>query len=121
MPPVSPLRAAAEGRCPRCGAATLFAGPVRFSPRCTGCGLDFGRFNVGDGPAAFLTLIIGAVVTGLALWVELAYSPPWWVHALLWVPLVTVCTVGLLRLSKGVLLALEYRHDAAEGRLRDPR
>lgn len=114
---VDPVRAALSGCCPKCGAGRLFAGLLRFAPRCDNCGLDYSQFNVGDGPAAFLTLIIGAIVTGLALWVELAYEPPFWVHIILWLPLVVVGTVAALRYSKAVLLALEYRHQATEGRL----
>ncbi len=113
------LRVAAAGRCPRCGRGPIYAGLLRFNDRCPVCGLELARFNVGDGPAAFLILIIGAIVVGLALWVELSFAPPWWVHVLLWTPLVIVGAVAALRVSKGVLLALEYRHKAAEGRLDD--
>lgn len=72
---------------------------------------------MGDGPAAFLILIVGGLVTGLALWLELAVEPPFWVHLLLW-PLVTLAlVVGTLRVGKGWLLALEYRNAAREGRI----
>lgn len=117
-PPI--LRAAASGLCPRCGSATLFATFLRFAPRCRACGLDFAAFNVGDGPAAFLTLIVGTVVTILAIVVELAFEPPLWVHLLLWLPLTLVLTIGSLRLAKAALLALEFRNQAREGRI-DPR
>src|SRR3546814_13474361 len=83
---------------------------------CRACGLDLSNFNVGDGPAAFLTLIIGAVITALALLVDAAFRPPLWVHALLWVPLTAAAVVGSLRLSKAALLVPEFRHKAAEGR-----
>jgi uncharacterized protein (DUF983 family) len=83
------------------------------------CGLDFATFNVGDGPAAFLIFVVGGIVTALAIIVELRLSPPWWLHVLLWLPLTAALTIGLLRLGKGLLLGLEYRHRAAEGRLRD--
>jgi uncharacterized protein (DUF983 family) len=113
------VQAALRGLCPRCGARTLFAGLASFAPRCRACGLDLADFNVGDGPAAFLIFIVGGLVVALAILLELGVSPPWWVHALLWVPLATLLTVGLLRLSKGLLLALEYRHRAREGRIAD--
>ena len=44
-----------------------------------------------------------------------ASSPPWWVHVLLWVPLTAVLTIGLLRLGKGLLLALEYQAPRPRG------
>lgn len=110
-------QASLRGLCPRCGAPTLFAGAVRFSDRCSICQLDLAQFNVGDGPAAFLIMIVGAIITIGAVWLELAASPPFWVHILLWVPLTLALVIGLLRLAKGALLVLEYRNRAREGRI----
>ena len=121
LSPPPPITAGLKGLCPRCGAKTLFVGWIKFADRCTACGLDISAFNVGDGPAAFLTLIIGTLVTGLAIWLQLGLGPPWWVHVLIW-PVVTLAMIlASLRASKGVLLALEYRNKAGEGRVRrDP-
>ena len=116
MSQAAPLRAAIAGDCPRCGAATLFEGWLRFAPKCRGCGLDFSTFNVGDGPAAFLILIVGALVVTAALVLDGAAEPPWWVH-LVWLPVAAALTVGGLRIAKGWLLAQEYKHRAREGRL----
>jgi uncharacterized protein (DUF983 family) len=115
--PPPPLRAGLTGHCPRCDAPGLFDGWTRFAKRCDACGLDFAAFNVGDGPAAFLTLIIGGLVAGLAIAVELIFSPPFWVHALLWPPVALALIILSLRIGKGVLLALEYRNAAREGRI----
>jgi uncharacterized protein (DUF983 family) len=115
----APALVGLKGLCPRCGARTLFAGLATFAPRCRACGLDFASFNVGDGPAAFLIFIVGGIVVALAIALELSAEPPWWVHVLLWVPLTAILTIGLLRIAKGLLLALEYRHRAREGRIAD--
>ena len=111
--------AALFGLCPRCGARTLFDGVATFAPKCRACGLDLSRFNVGDGPAAFLTLIIGTLITVLAIWVELAFEPPFWLHIVLWVPLTAAMVVWGLRAAKGALLAAEYQRDAREVRNED--
>jgi uncharacterized protein (DUF983 family) len=87
---------------------------VRFAPRCRACGLDFAAFNVGDGPAAFLILVIGALIVGLAIALELSVGPPFWLHLLLWPPVTALAVLGALRLTKGLLIALEYRHSARE-------
>ena len=107
---------ALKGACPRCGQAPLFEGWVRFAPRCRSCGLDFASFNVGDGPAAFLILIVGAILTVLAVVVDLSWSPAWWVH-LVWIPVGLTLTLGGLRLAKAGLIAQEYAHRAREGRI----
>ena len=113
----TPLATALRGLCPRCAAPTLYKGLASFQPKCRACGLDYSGFNVGDGPAAFLILIVGALVTGLAVALELSAEPPFWVHVLLWLPLTALLVVGSLRFAKGLLLALEYRHRAREGRI----
>jgi uncharacterized protein (DUF983 family) len=110
------LQAAVAGNCPRCGAHTLFKCWVSFADRCSACGLDLSSFNVGDGPAAFLIFIVGAITVVLALVLDATVSPAWWVH-LMWIPVAAVLTVGGLRVSKAGLLAQEYRHRAREGRI----
>ena len=107
-------QAALFGLCPRCGEKTLFAGPVKFTDKCESCGLDYNRFNVGDGPAGFLTLIVGALMVGLAIWLDAAVEPPFWVHALIWIPLTIAAVTGGLRVSKAALLAAEFRNNARE-------
>lgn len=119
MLPPSPAQAALGGLCPQCGSKTLFDGVLRFAPSCRSCGLDISAYNVGDGPAAFLTLIVGGTVTALALVVDAAFRPALWVHVLLWVPVTAAAVVGSLRIAKAALLALEFRHKAAEGRSED--
>jgi uncharacterized protein (DUF983 family) len=113
----SPFVTGLSGRCPRCGKGKLFQGFLALRPRCTQCGLDYSFADAGDGPAVFVMFIAGFIVVGMALVVEVEYAPPLWVHAVLWVPLILLVTLAPLRLIKGLLIALQYHHDAAEGRL----
>jgi uncharacterized protein (DUF983 family) len=114
---LSVARAALLGRCPRCGQGALFDGYLKVAPKCSACGLDYSPFDAGDGPAVFVILIVGAIVTVSALIVEVKFQPPYWVHVVLWIPLVIVLSLTLLRLAKALLLVLQYRHNAGEGRL----
>ena len=110
--------AALTGRCPKCGARTLFTGLIKFAPRCSACGLDFTAFNVGDGPAALLTLVVGAIVVTGAIALQLGAEPPVWVHILIW-PLISLgLVIGGLRIGKAALLQSEYRNAAHQGRLK---
>lgn len=118
-PEPEPAEAALKGVCPRCGRGKMFDGWIAFAKTCSNCGFDFTRFNVGDGPAAFLTLGVGALITVLAVTVQLKFAPGILIHALLWIPLTTVLVVLCLRFAKGLLLALEYRNRAAEGKLKE--
>jgi uncharacterized protein (DUF983 family) len=94
----------------------LFTGWIRFADKCRACGLDFSSFNVGDGPAAFLILIIGAILVAAALLLDGAASPPWWVH-LVWIPAGVGLTILGLRWAKALLITQEYIHRAREGRI----
>jgi uncharacterized protein (DUF983 family) len=115
--PPNPILAGLAGRCPRCGKGRMFAGFLGLKPTCEACGLDYAFADAGDGPAVFVILFAGFVVVGAALVTEVLYQPPIWVHVALWLPLVLITTILPLRLMKGVLIALQYHHKAAEGRL----
>ncbi|MFD1765987.1 DUF983 domain-containing protein [Sphingorhabdus buctiana] len=111
------VEAALFGLCPECGSKTMFSGPARFAENCSHCGFSYASFNVGDGPAAFLTMGLGAIVIVLAVLLEIYGHPPFWVHALIWIPLTILLVVLSLRVSKGMLLIAEHRNRAVEGRL----
>jgi uncharacterized protein (DUF983 family) len=102
--------------CPRCGKGKMFQGFLTLRPRCEVCGLDYGFADSGDGPAVFVMFLAGFIVVGAALVTEVVYKPPFWVHAVLWLPLILVVTLGPLRPMKGLMIALQYHHKAAEGR-----
>ncbi|WP_027581433.1 DUF983 domain-containing protein [Bradyrhizobium sp. Ai1a-2] len=104
-------------RCPRCGKGKLYAGFLTLAPRCESCGLDYAFIDSGDGPAIFIIMLAGAIVVACALIVEVKYQPPFWVHAVLWLPLIVVTTLLPLRSMKSLLIALQFHHKAAEGRL----
>lgn len=93
----------------------MFAGLFSLAKRCGVCGLDYDFADAGDGPAVFVILIIGFIVVGLALWMEVSYGPPLWLHFLLWVPLAIILSLTALRLIKGVLVALQFANKAAQG------
>lgn len=116
-PLVSPFRAGLTCSCPRCGEGRLFSGFLTLARRCRVCGLGFGFADSGDGPAVFIILIAGFIVVSAALIVEVLYQPPYWVHAALWLPLTALLALGLLRPFKAIIIALQYRHKAEEGRL----
>ena len=113
----STLAAGLAGRCPACGRGKLFSGYLNLAPRCNVCGLDYSFAEAGDGPEMFVILVTGFIVVGAALFVEMAYAPPYWLHALIWGPLAILLPLLLLRSFKGVLVALQYKHKAEEGRL----
>lgn len=116
-PQLSPVSTGVAGRCPLCGQGKLFDGYLTTAKACKACGLDYAAFDSGDGPAVIIILLVGFIVMGAALMVEVAYEPPYWVHALLWLPPIIILPLASLRPMKGVFLAGQYRSNASEGRL----
>ncbi len=117
--PPQPISVGWQGRCPRCGEGRLFEGFLTVAPRCQNCGLEFDFADAGDGPAVFIMMIVGFIVVGLALYIEFSFNPPYWLMAVILVPLVLGLSIGLLRPLKGLMIAQQYRHRAELGRLSD--
>lgn len=116
MAGVNPLLAGLAGRCPNCGEGALFKGFLTVAERCDACGYDLARADSGDGPAVFVILIGGFIVAFAALFTEIAYRPPIWVHLAVFMLLTVVVCGGLLRPVKGILLAAQFANRAAEAR-----
>lgn len=106
-----------RGKCPACGKGPLFQGFLTVRPACAVCNASLAGLDAADGPAVFIMLIVGAIVVGAALVVELKYQPPYWVHAILWLPLALGLSLGLLRPLKALMIALQYRHKAGPGEM----
>lgn len=114
-PRLSPFKTGLACRCPRCGRGRIFSGFLKIADRCSVCGLDYGGEDAGDGPAVFIILIMGALVVLLALLTEAWFAPPYWVHLVLWGPVILIGSLLLLRPFKATMVALQYRHKAGEG------
>ena len=113
---VSPLLAGLACRCPNCGRGRLFDGFLKVTSACEACGFDLAHCDSGDGPAVFVIMIVGFVVVFAALFTEIAFHPPVWVHLVIWLPLgVTLC-LALLRPMKGLMIAAQIKNKASEHR-----
>ena len=113
------LRAGISCKCPRCGVGKLFGGFLTVAERCGVCGLDFADMDSGDGPAVFVIMALGFLVTAGALIVEVAYQPPYWLHSVIWFPAILIGGLALLRPSKAMFIALQFKHQAKQHSARD--
>lgn len=103
-----------KGLCPRCGKGKMFRGWLKLADKCESCGLDYSFANADDGPAFFALCITAFPLTFVAVWLEVAYSPPWWVHVLTSVPILAFGCLATLRPFKGWLVASQYVNKAIE-------
>ena len=97
-----------RGRCPACGKGRLFRAFVKVADRCTECGEDFHHHRADDFPAYLTIFLVGHLIIPIAMYVEIAYQPSYWLHAAIWAPLVIVLSVGLLQPIKGTIVALQW-------------
>ena len=102
-------------RCPRCGEGKLFASTLKIADRCEPCGLDLSTHDAGDGPAFFVILLVGFLITAGAVMVEVKFEPALWVHGIVWVPLTFIACIVFLRTFKMMLVTLEYRVERLKG------
>lgn len=116
---ISPVASALACRCPRCGKAPLFAAwwSLNLAKRCTACDLDYAFIDSGDGPAVFAIFALGFVALGGALIMHLGLGVPLWMTYVFWGIATPLIALGLLRFLKALLVALQFRHKAEEGRL----
>jgi uncharacterized protein (DUF983 family) len=116
-PPQSPYSIGLAGRCPRCGEGHMFKNFLDIRDKCEVCSLDYKFADAGDGPAVFVTLLGGFILLGMALFVQMKFDPPVWLLMLIFTPITLGVCIGMLRPLKGLLIALQYRNKAEQGRL----
>ena len=95
-------------KCPACGIGALFRRYLKVADACPHCGEALHHHRADDAPAYFTIVIVGHVVVSLVLMVEMAYRPPLWLHAALWLPLTIALAVAALAPIKGTLVALQW-------------
>ncbi len=117
FPDLDPVPTGIKGRCPRCGEGALFTGLLTVKESCSACRMDFDFEDSGDGPTVFIIMGMGFLVLGMVLIVELNYQPSVWVHVVVWPIVVLAIGLPALRIVKGVLIALQFKHDAAQGKI----
>ena len=94
--------------CPACGKGPMFAGFIKVRDHCPDCGEALHHQRADDAPPYITIAIVGHVVVALQLWAEVAYTPPLWLHAAIFLPMATVMSLALLRPIKGALVGLQW-------------
>ena len=108
-----------RGRCPKCGEGHLFRNFMKVAEACDHCGESFSHHRADDFPAYLVIFLVGHIVVPLTLIVEVAYAPPYWLHAVIWGPLIIGLSLALLQPVKGLVVALQWHtgmHGFAEAK-----
>lgn len=108
------VRSGWSGLCPHCGKGAMFKRWLKLEDRCPNCGLDYSFASPDDGPAFFSLCIVAFPLVFVAVWLQVAFSPPFWVHLLTSFPLLAFSCIGVLQPIKGWLVASQFVNNAQE-------
>ncbi len=111
-----PVQTGLRGKCPVCGEGSLFDGFLKFAPRCEACHADFTVEDAGDGPTVFVIFLVGIFIIPLALGFSMILNAPMWLTMVIWVPIIIIVSLILLRMLRGLMFNLQWKHDAAQHR-----
>ena len=116
-PKLDPVKTGIRGHCPRCGKGHLFKGFLALRDKCEVCGLSYAFADPADGPAFFVICFGCVPAVVFALWLQVRFDPPWWVHLVLTLPVVLITCLVPLRPLKGWLVCSQFFFKAGEGRI----
>ena len=112
--PPSAISTGLRLRCPQCGKGEVFASYLKFRDHCRACGADFSKADAGDGPAVFIILIVGAIVTPLLIILQFGFDLPGWLSLTITMVAAVVLCLALLPPFKSLLFALQWKHKASQ-------
>ena len=95
--------------CPQCGKQSVFKTFLKIKDKCD-CGLSLSNQDLGDGPSFFAMFFLNIFILLLVIIVEINFSPPLWLHLVLWVPLIIILSVLLIRYLKVLFLFLNFKY-----------
>jgi len=118
-PPVSPYKAGLDCKCPRCGRGALYKTYLGLNERCEACGLDYAKADPGDGPAVFVSFIVGFIAVAIAFVARFVFYAPIALAFVIAGGAAIILILALLRPLKAILIALQHRHKAEPGRVEE--
>lgn len=102
------FRRGLSGMCPSCGKAKLFTSYLKVTARCPSCGHDLAQYKSDDGPAYFTILIVGHLLLGPLLLLEIARTLPLEVITVLMLTGLVGVTLWLLPIVKGAFVGAQW-------------
>ena len=101
---VSAVMRGARAACPNCGHSPLFRAYLKQVDACAHCHEPFKHIRADDGPAWLTILIVGHIVVGLALTLEIYDPQPVWLSILIFCSMALAMVLSLLPRAKGMFI-----------------
>ena len=99
-------------RCPNCGRGRLFRAYLKPVDTCAECQERLDHIRADDGPAWLTILVVGHIVVGLALSLEMNAPQPVAVSVILFVSLALGLIAWFLPRAKGMFVGAIWAMDA---------
>ena len=95
-------------RCPRCGQGKLFRAYLKVVDTCAHCGQELHHHRADDAPAYIAIIIVGHLLVGIMLHLEMTYhvNPAVYLYTLL--PLAVILPILMLPSIKGAMVGLQW-------------
>ena len=96
-------------RCPHCGEGHLFRSYLKVADTCDACGEELSHHRADDFPPYLSIVIVGHVIIGLMLHLEMAYEniAPW-VYLATMLPAAIILPLTMLPSIKGAVVGLQW-------------
>jgi len=95
-------------RCPHCGKGHLFRAYLKVADKCDVCGEELFHHRADDMPPYLSILIVGHLIIGLMLELELHAQIEPWVYLVTLVPAAIVLPLIMLPSIKGAIVGLQW-------------
>jgi len=95
-------------RCPHCGEGRLFRAYVKTVDECAVCGEVISHHRADDLPAYLVIVIVGHIVIGTFMGMEMMFTLSTWQHLAIWVPITIALALALLQPVKGAMVGLQW-------------
>ncbi len=100
----------AKGQCPACGTGRMFDKYLKVTHSCSECNEELHHHEADDAPPYFTILILGHLLIPVVIAVERVFTPPLWLHAAIWVPIILLLSLILLQITKGAIVGLQWAY-----------
>jgi uncharacterized protein (DUF983 family) len=98
----------AKLRCPHCGKGHLFSSYLKVADQCEVCGEELFHHRADDMPPYIAIVIVGHIIVGLMLELELHATVAPWMYMVTMVPLAVILPLLMLPSIKGAIVGLQW-------------
>lgn len=94
--------------CPNCGEGKLFRAYLKTNDECANCGQVFSHHRADDLPPYLAIIIVGHILVGLMLHLEMSWNIPPIAYVAIMVPLAIILPLAMLPSIKGAVVGLQW-------------